>query len=83
MNAVYIVIENGTPYPIAYTSYATAVAVVQEKHKDILDEEREQANGLPICSEVDSPENKLTGTTELYVEKGIHIYIYKLPILSF
>jgi hypothetical protein len=26
------------------------------------------------------PEDTLTGKTYLYVEKGIHIYIYKLPI---
>jgi len=83
MNAVYVIIENGDPYPIAYTSFDSAVAVVKAKHKEEIDRQLEEAQGYPICSDLDTPENKVTGTTYLYVEKGINIYIYKLPILSF
>jgi hypothetical protein len=84
MNAFYVIIENGEPYPIAYGSFESAVAVVKAKHKETVDEQLREANGVyDICSDLDVPENKVTGKTYLYVEKGIHIYIYKLPVLAF
>ena len=76
---MYIVIENGLPYPNIYTSYISAASSVQEKYKEIIEEEIREAEGYPICSEIDVPEDK-SGTTYLYVEKGIHIYIYRLEI---
>jgi hypothetical protein len=82
MNAVYIIVENGDPYAIAYTSFECAVAVVKEKFKETIEMQIREADGEPICSELDVPENKLIGITRLYVEKGIHIIIYKLPVLS-
>ena len=75
---VYVVIENGDPYPIAYTSFASAAAAVKEKYNEIVAEEIREANGGSICSEIDVPENT-SGKTYLYIEKGVHIYIYKLP----
>ena len=78
MNAVYIIIENGDPYPIAYTSFSSAIAVVKEKYKEIVEEIKDDDGS--ICSEIDVPESN-TGKTYLYIEKGIHIYIYKLPVL--
>jgi len=81
--AVYVVVENGVPYPIAYTSFACAAAAAKEKHKETLEEQMREADGGSICSDVDVPENTLIGKTYLYVEKEIHIYIYKLPIISF
>jgi hypothetical protein len=83
MSAVYVIIENGDPYPIAYTTFESAVAVVKAKHKEEIDRQLADADGYPICSDLDTPENKVTGETYLYVEKGIHIRIHKLPILSF
>jgi hypothetical protein len=83
MNSVYVVVENGEPYKIAYTSFDSAVAAAKEKHKQTIEEQIREADGGSICSDLDVPENKLTGNTYLYVEKGIHIYIHKLPILSF
>ncbi len=84
MNAFYVVIENGEPYPVAYESFESAVAVVKAKHKETIDEQLKEANGeYDICSRLDDPEDKITGKTELYVEKGIYINIYKLPVLSF
>ena len=80
---VYVVVENGIPYPIAYTSFACAAAAAKEKHKETVEEQMREADGGTICSELDVPENTLTGKTYLYVEKGIHIYIHKLPIMSF
>ena len=81
MNAIYVIIENGEPYNVAYQTFDSAVAVVKAKHKETVDEQLREANGVyDICSELDVPENKVTGKTYLYVEKGIHIYIYKLPV---
>jgi len=79
MSSVYVVIENGKPYENVYTSYASAASAVKEKYAEEVAEQRRQSYGYPICSEVDVPE-AVTGTTYLYVEKEIHIYIYKLPI---
>ena len=79
MNAVYVIIENGEPYTMVYKTFESAVAVVKARHKETIDEQLREANGYPICSDLDVPENKL-GKTELYVEKGINIIIYKLPI---
>lgn len=83
MNAVYVVIENGDPYPIAYSSFASAIATVHEKYKEIIAEEKRDAYGGPLASVVDVPENIILGKTYLYIEKEIHIYIHKLPVLSF
>lgn len=80
MDSVYVVIENGIPYETVYTSFASAAATVKEKHAETIAEQIKEAGGYPICSEIDIPEDIVTGKTYLYVEKGIHIYIYKLPI---
>jgi hypothetical protein len=79
--SMYIVIENGDPYPHLYTSYASAAAAAQEKYKEVIEEQIKESGGYPICSELDVPEDT-SGKTYLYVEKGIHIYIYKLEVLS-
>jgi hypothetical protein len=81
MDSIYVVIENGDPYPNAYTSYSSAIAAVQEKYNEIVADQVKEANGGSICSNIDDPEDE-SGKTYLYVEKEIHIYIYKLPILS-
>jgi hypothetical protein len=60
-----------------------AAAVVKEKYKEEVEAQLLEANGGPICTDLDAPENKVTGKTYLYVEKEIHIYIHKLPVLSF
>jgi hypothetical protein len=81
MDSIYIVIENGDPYPTAYTTYQSAIAAVQEKYNEIVVNQIKEAKGGEIASNIDDPENK-SGKTYLYVEKGIHIYIYKLPLSS-
>lgn len=83
MNAVYVIIENGEPYNVVYQTFESAVAVVKAKHKETIDEQLKEAEGYPICSDLDTPEDKITGKTYLYVEKEIYIYIYKLPVLAF
>jgi hypothetical protein len=79
MNAVYVIIENGEPYNVVYQTFESALTVVKAKHKETIDEQLREAEGYPICSELDVPENKV-GKTELYVEKGINIIIYRLPL---
>ena len=83
MSAVYVVVENGQPYKVAYASFESAAAAVKEKHKEEVEAQLLELGGGPICSDIDGPEDKVTGKTYLYVEKEIHIYIHKLPVLSF
>ena len=73
---VYVVIENGEPYPHVYATFALAVAKVKEKYAERV---TEQENCDSLCSDLDAPEQ--SDQTYLYVEKGIHIYIYKRTIL--
>jgi len=80
MSSLYVVIENGEPYENVYTSFTSAAAAVKEKYAEEIAEQIEDSNDYPICSEIDVPEDVLTGKTYLYVEKGIHIYIYKLAV---
>ena len=82
MNSVYVVIENGEPYEEVYRSFASAAAAVKEKYAEEIAEQRGESDDYPICSDIDVPEDILTGKTYLYIEKGIHIYIYKLPIVA-
>ena len=72
MEQVYIVVENGVAYPNAFFTYNLAVNAVKLKHDDW---------DLNPINEVDIPENKNESITNLYIEKGIHIMIHKLPIL--
>jgi hypothetical protein len=79
--SIYIVVENGDPYPVAYKMYDDAVAAVKLKHKETLDEDLKYSEEYgESCHMVDVPESE-SGTSYLYIEKGISIYIYKLPIV--
>ena len=82
MPSVYVVIENGEPYTNVYTSFASAAAAVKEKYAEEIAEQVRESEGYLICSDIDVPEDIVTGKTYLYVEKGIHIYIYTLPITA-
>ena len=75
MTAVYVVVENGVPYPVAYPSFESAVAVVKEKHKETLEEQMREADGGSICSDVDVPENKLTGHVFVRGKGDPHSYL--------
>ena len=76
MEFIYLVIENGEPYPEVYKDYMSAVAAVKNMHEEYI---REFESELDL-SDLDVPENVETGKTYLYIEKGIHIYIHKYPI---
>jgi hypothetical protein len=80
---VYIIVENGEAYPMAYKTYKEAVDVVKEKYRTYLEDMIKECLYLPdiesILRDINVPENP-EGKMYLYIEKGIHIYIYKLPI---
>jgi len=81
---IYTVVENGEQYLTAYTRYEDAVQAVKIKHKEILAEAEEWSHlpenkGLKTCNEIDVPEAK-NGPSILYIEKGIHIEIHKIPV---
>lgn len=76
MDFVYVVLDSEV-YPVAYATFAQAKAAVVEKHREEL--ERQIAAGEDDASEINVSEG-ITGTTYMYIEKGIHIHIYRLPI---
>jgi hypothetical protein len=77
---IYIVIENGEPYPEAYKNYASAVKAVKEKHREYLEEQIRELHYLDmiesVLADVNVPEN-MEGMTRLYIEKGINITIHR------
>jgi hypothetical protein len=70
----YVVIENGDPYPILFTSFEQAVMTVKIRHREEIE------TVFHNCCEVDVPEDKLSGKTVLYVEKEIHIHIHRFKV---
>jgi len=80
MAFVYVVIENGEPYAEAYASYALAQAAVKVKWDEEVQRQREEEGDVPNpVSDIDLPEDP-SGETYLYVEKGNHIRVYRMPV---
>jgi hypothetical protein len=96
MAIVYVVIENGELYPILYKTYESALPpfgrllwslrdqyreAVITKYEDELSAERGEVEEMDygMASDVDIDENE-TGTTQLYIEKGIHIIIQRYAV---
>lgn len=83
MPFVYVVIENGEPYPIAYTEYLTSVKAVKNKHKITLEKQIGEARDLSdieeILANINVPETLERSISYLYVEKEINILIHRLP----
>ena len=84
MSKVYVVVENGELYPVLYSSYESARKAVTTKYAAELRDEWEEVK------EMNDPDFQMasvivdeseTGTTELYIEKGINIIVqrYNLP----
>jgi hypothetical protein len=83
MSSVYVVIENGEQYPHAYMTYELAQRAVKAKWDEEVKRQEEEGGGHgSSCCEIDLPENP-SGTTLLYVEKGINIYVVKLQIICY
>jgi len=84
MEYIYIVVENGKPYPVSFKNYKSAVKAVKEKHKEYLEEQIKELHELDMIesalADINVPENTEKNMTQLYIEKGINIEIHKLPI---
>jgi len=86
MSFVYVVLDMGELYPVAFITYAAAIAAVKEMRREVIEEYRqnlEEANDDPTIAEsgIDVPENRATGKTYLFIEMGkINIEISRLPI---
>ena len=85
MATVYVVVENGEIYPILYKTYEAARSAVTTKYIVELTLERDDVEEMDdpsygMVSVVDIDENE-SGTTQLYIEKGINIIIqrYNVP----
>ncbi len=86
---VYVVLENSEQfpshlYPILYSTYASAREAVTTKYEEELTIEREDVAEMndpsyEMVSSVDVDENE-TGTTYLYIERGIHITIQRYSV---
>ena len=83
MDFIYIIVENGSPYPMAYKTYKLAVDAVKEKHTEYLEEQIKELKYLrdieSVLADINVPENIISGVSKLYIEKGINIEIHKLP----
>ena len=81
MPFIYIIVENGEPYPNSYTSYETALKVINDKHKEELDRQIDEMPDYKnqILEDMNPVENE-DGKTSLYIEKGLYIYVYKLDM---
>jgi len=81
---IYVVIENGEVYPLAYKRYMQALQAVKKKHKEYIEAQIKEIGSLEqieyILSNINVLENTEKGKTHLYIEKGIHIVIIKLEI---
>lgn len=85
LTKVYAVVENGELYPVLYSSYESAREAVTTKYVVELTDEREDVEEMndpdyKMASDVDVDENEETGTTYLYIEKGIHINIQRFNL---
>jgi hypothetical protein len=85
MATVYVVVENGDLYPVLYKTYESARSAVTTKYVVELTAEREDVEEMDdpsygMVSVVDIEEDE-SGTTQLYIEKGINIIIqrYNVP----
>jgi len=83
MEHVYVVVDNGEAYPLAYKVYKDAVCAVKEKYKNYIEEQIKDVGDLEsiekILADINVHENPL-GKSFLYIEKGINVIIHKLII---
>jgi hypothetical protein len=84
MDYVYIIVENGKPYPNGYTNYKLALKAVKEKHREYLEDQIKELHHLDlienVLNDINVVENIKTGVSMLYIEKGINIEIHKVSI---
>ena len=77
MEYIYIIVENGEPYPVSFKNYKSAVKAVREKHKQYLEEQIKDLYDLDmiesVLADINVSENIEKNMTQLYIEKGINI----------
>ena len=82
MDFIYIIVENGSPYPKVYKTYKSAIESVKEKHREYIEEQIKEVKNLfdieNILADINVPENIISGVSKLYIEKGINIEICRL-----
>jgi len=78
---VYAIVENGKLYPNAFTNYKDALDEVKKKYEDWNDNEDNEVD-VEEGTKLGNKKNGDPNITELYIEKGIHIFIHKLPLNS-
>ena len=81
MKFVYTIVENGEAYPNAFTSYNDALDEVKKKHADWRDNEEDDVD-VEEGHKIGKKRNGDPNITELYIEKEIYIFIYKLKLAS-
>ena len=86
MAIVYVVVENGELYQILYRTYEAARSAVTTKYIVELTLERDDVEEMDdpsysMVSVVDIDEDE-TGTTQLYIEKGINIIIQRYNVIE-
>jgi len=86
MSFIYVVLENsdqeppgGGLYPNAFKTFEEAKAFAIGKFQDELDRQMEEIGDNSVMEYVDVPES-VTGITNMYIEKGIYIYIHKISV---
>lgn len=86
MAFVYIVVENsdeeppgGGVFPTSFKTFKEAKAAAIGKYQEELNRQMEELGDSSVMNSVDVVESE-TGFTSLYIEKGINMYIHKLPV---
>lgn len=83
---VYVVVERsdeesegGGVFPSAYDTFEKAKAAAIGKYQSAIDDLLQETGDESIMKDIDVSESK-TGFTHIYIEKGINIFIHKLPV---
>ena len=79
--SVYIVIENGVPYPMAFKTFDEAKESVKRKYSDYYVEEIHDYLRCGIYRNFGfNVKEDETGNTTVYVGNEIQVHIHKLPL---
>ena len=77
---VYVVIENGTPYPYVYTTYDAAANAVRAKHKQAIDEdlfwkEEDGMHSINVLFAFKSMSESLLGFDMILSSSGLRLVV--------
>lgn len=77
MTFIYTVVDNENIYPNAFVTYKEALDAVKEKNVD-WNEDEENEIDVEEGHKLNKTAKPNPNITELYIEKGIYIFIHKL-----